>query len=72
MKLKRFLFLGACALSIGLGVGVSMAQSVPDYRCRDCYSFFLQCLAICDSEGGVGCGRACARQRAECEAIFCN
>ncbi|ODU42799.1 hypothetical protein [uncultured Aquimonas sp.] len=72
MKLKQILFWGACALSIGLGMGVAVAQSVPDLRCQSCYTIFMQCLAQCDAENGEGgCYRTCTRQRTTCESLFC-
>jgi hypothetical protein len=73
MKLKRILFWGACALSVGLGMGVAVAQSVPDLRCQSCQTIFMQCLAACDAEGGEGgCYAPCIRQRRLCQEIFCN
>jgi hypothetical protein len=73
MKLKRILFWGACALSVGLGMGVAMAQSVPDLRCQYCQTIFMQCLAACDAEGGEGdCYRPCIVQRRLCQQTFCN
>lgn len=71
MKLKTLLFFGLCAVMAGAGMGVSMAQSVPDHRCRDCQTFFMACLYQCDLNGGEGCYAACGRQRRLCEATFC-
>jgi hypothetical protein len=73
MKLKRMLFWGVCALSMGLGAGISMAQSIPDNRCQDCQTFFYQCITACDYEGGEGgCYASCIQQRRLCQQTFCN
>ncbi len=71
MKLKTTLLFALYAALAGAGMSVSVAQTIPDYRCQNCYSFFQACIHQCDLEGGDGCYIACARQKRLCEATFC-
>ena len=72
MKLKTICLAALYAALAGAGMGLSTAQTIPDYRCQQCQWNFQAGLHSCDLSGGEdSCYAACINKRRLCVQTFC-